>query len=266
MRAIILAAGQGTRLGKLAIDRPKCLVEVCGKPLIEWQLETMRQQDITDITVITGHRADRLCDLEGCEIIKNPLYNLTNMVYSLFYARHLFDGKDDLLISYGDIVYAPHVLRMTTTPWAGKRQFEGINIAVDIDWRQYWEQRMEDPLSDAETLIYDADDLFKVVSLGQKPSSYEEIEGQYIGLIYIARNYTKLVKQAYESLERTMEGLQVVERLSMTQFLNWLILKDYTQVNGLPIIGGWAEIDTPEDIEIAEERMKLYAHSPVLVR
>src|SRR5882757_5179513 len=89
MRMIILAAGQGTRLRPLTDDRPKCLVELCGRPLLQWQIDTARSAGIRDIVVIGGYRHE-LLKAYDVELVLNPDFASTNMVRTLFRARDLF--------------------------------------------------------------------------------------------------------------------------------------------------------------------------------
>ena len=143
MRMIILAAGQGSRLRPLTDDRPKCLVELAGKPLLQWQIETARAAGVTDITVIAGYRQEQLRHY-GIAVLVNEDFETTNMVRTLFRARHLFG--DGFIMSYGDIVYSPETLH------ALLRSEADISVIVDRQWRDYWAQRFDDPLSDAESL------------------------------------------------------------------------------------------------------------------
>ena len=161
MRMIVLAAGQGTRLRPLTDDRPKCLVPLAGKPLLEWQIETARAAGISDITVIGGYRADQLAKYP-VTVVPNPRFETTNMVRSLFCARDHFGGG--FVMSYGDIVYAPPLMRRVLD---GN---EAIGVAVDKGWRGYWEERSADPLKDAETLRIRADG--SLAEIGQTPQKH----------------------------------------------------------------------------------------------
>ena len=116
MKVIILAAGQGTRLRPLTDDRPKCMVEVNGKSIIERQLAVMHTCGIKDedITIVAGYRGDVLQQKfqdTKMDIIINEDYETTNMVCSLMCARELMESQDDIMISYGDIIYEETVLR-----------------------------------------------------------------------------------------------------------------------------------------------------------
>ena len=95
MRAVILAAGEGTRLRPHTNDRPKCLVELAGRPLLAWQLDALHAAGVTDVTIVTGYRADQIT--VGTRRVHNDRYDDTNMVASLMCARAAFDGTDDVL-------------------------------------------------------------------------------------------------------------------------------------------------------------------------
>ena len=88
MRAIILAAGEGARLRPYTLDRPKCLVELGGKPLLTHQVDVLKTAGIKNITVLTGYRADQIKAL-GYPTLHNPDYTHTNMVATLMCSAEL---------------------------------------------------------------------------------------------------------------------------------------------------------------------------------
>ena len=92
MKAIILAAGQGTRLRPLTKNKPKCLVKLAGKSLLDHQLEVLRAAGIYDIHVVAGYRADQLDRPEFTRHI-NKRFAETNMVNTLFAAESVMTGK-----------------------------------------------------------------------------------------------------------------------------------------------------------------------------
>jgi choline kinase len=248
MRMIILAAGQGTRLRPLTDDKPKCLVELAGKPLLTWQIETARAAGITDIMVIGGYRQEALHSY-GVPVLVNEQYETTNMVRTLFCARHLFDGG--FVMSYGDIVYSPRVLSSLLKSDAG------ISIAVDRQWRTYWAQRFDNPLSDAETLKLDGSGA--ITEIGQKPGSYDDIMAQYIGLATFRGEGVSALAAAYEAAEAAERdgrlpfgGSRSLDKLYMTDLLQGLIAGG-TRLQSVPIDRGWVEVDSPTDLAVAEK-------------
>lgn len=90
MNAIILAAGMGTRLRPLTNDRPKCMVEVNGISMVERQIQFLHDTGITDITLVSGYKAECLNFLKskyGVDIIFNDKYDVCNNIYSLFLVK-----------------------------------------------------------------------------------------------------------------------------------------------------------------------------------
>ena len=166
------------------------------------------------------------------------------MVSTLFCASELFDGEDDILISYGDIVYNDNVFN------AIHKSNEQINVVVDKNWREYWEARMVDPLRDVETLKIDENGSIK--ELGKKPHSYEDIEGQYIGLIKIRKDVVRQVKDYYENLDETaLYDEKDFDNMYMTSFLQ-MIADNIMPLTPVYIKGGWIEIDEPTDLNFGD--------------
>ena len=89
MNAIILAAGEGKRLRPLTLTKPKCMVELFGRPLIEQQLSVFRSCGINDITIVTGYKSE-LINFPNINYIKNKNFGITNMIESLFCAIDKF--------------------------------------------------------------------------------------------------------------------------------------------------------------------------------
>lgn len=245
MQAIILAAGQGTRLRPLTDDRPKCLVELVGRPLLARQLDVLHASGVDDITVIGGYRADQLAAYP-IKLAINLVFDRTNMVSSLFVADDLIrDASDgDLLIVYGDIVFERRVLEAV-------RAAQGdLVVAVDTGWQKYWELRMDDPLDDAETLKIGTDG--HLVELGRKPVSLDDIQGQYIGCIKVPSSRRQAFSEHWHALDRTAhyDGKDF-DNMYMTSFIQSLIDSGWAATPAY-INHGWLEVDTVEDLALYE--------------
>ncbi|MEA5446506.1 phosphocholine cytidylyltransferase family protein [Gammaproteobacteria bacterium AB-CW1] len=244
MKAIILAAGQGTRLRPYTNDRPKCMVPLAGKPMLHRQLEVLRRGGVEDITLVGGYKADKL-EASDVSVMTNPRYDQTNMVATLFCAADYMQAGEDLLISYGDIVFEDRVLKAVL-------DCEGeICLGADREWRRLWETRMDDPLSDAET--FKMEDGNRVVELGKKPQSYADAEAQYMGLIRIRGDRVADFKAAYEAMDRDAEyDGKDFDNMYMTSFIQHLIDAGWDTRAAL-VENGWLEVDTADELKIYDE-------------
>jgi choline kinase len=251
MRLIILAAGTGSRLAPLTNDRPKCLVELAGRPLLEWTLAATERSGIDEVVVIGGYRAEQLRKYD-VTLLVNENFATTNMVHTLFRARAYFG--DGFIMSYGDIAYAPDVLeRLMDAP-------PGVSVVVDADWRSYWERRFDDPLKDAETLKL-ADD-GRIVEIGNRPRSFAEIDAQYIGLVAFKGGGVSALERAIEAAGadqargRNPFGCpRPLDALYMTDLLQGMIALG-ERVMPLAISGQWIEVDSCSDLALAEGLVK----------
>ena len=242
MKAIILAAGKGSRLRPLTDNYPKCMMEFQGKTIINNILDTFKICGINDVIVVTGYKNEILEEhLKEYRIrfIHNKDYVTTNMVYSLFCAEKEMD--DDLIISYADIVFTPKVLKLLIQN-NGK-----FVVTIDEKWRELWESRMDDPLKDAETMKMDDNGI--IVEIGKKPRSYDEIQGQYIGLFKISKSIMKNVRNFYHSLDESVyDDKHDYQNMYMTSFIQ-LVIERLMSVKAQIIQRGWLEFDTIEDYE-----------------
>ncbi|HEK9101212.1 NTP transferase domain-containing protein [Bacillus pfraonensis] len=90
MRAILLAAGMGTRLRPLTLTTPKSLVEVNGKPMLERQIEYLQEVGVEEIIVVTGYLAEKfdyLIDKYNVKLVHNDKYNVYNNIYTMYLVR-----------------------------------------------------------------------------------------------------------------------------------------------------------------------------------
>jgi len=246
-KAIILAAGEGTRLRPYTHTKPKCLVPLLGKALLIRQVETLKASGISNIHVVTGYLYKQIEAL-GFDITINKNFHKTNMVSSLFCAEEFIQGTEDLIISYGDIIYQIENLNKLL------KSNDDISLLIDFSWQHYWESRFDDPLDDAETLRLDGSNY--VQEIGKKPSSYRDIDGQYTGLIKIKGEKINNLIKFYHLLDKTKryDG-QSLNNMYMTSFLQSLIDEKWT-VKAIECHNGWLELDTVDDLKLYE---RMYA-------
>lgn len=258
MKTIILAAGQGTRLRPLTDDRPKCLVEVNGRSILDRQLDTMHACGIkdSDITIIAGYCGDvlqkKFADAD-ITIIINEEFESTNMVCSLMCARELMETQEDVLISYGDIIYNETVLKKIL------ESDEPASVIVDDGWYSYWSERCENPLDDAETLMFDESD--HLTEIGQKTTDLAKVQSQYIGLMRFKGNGLRaMLDLAKQAKERTAQGTalwrtaRTYPKMYMTDLLQGLI-DEGNKLKAVHIQRGWFEIDDRDDLKVVETKL-----------
>ena len=159
MIGVILAAGQGSRLAPLTDDRPKCMVEFNGKPIIDYIVDTMWGAGIEKIVIVDGYKNNVLREyLKDRKVVfeHNPDYASTNMVSTLFCAeKHL---TQDTVISYADIVYSQSVLQDLI------KDSSDFSCVVDDHWHKLWSLRMENPYEDVESMVIN--DSNEILELG----------------------------------------------------------------------------------------------------
>jgi L-glutamine-phosphate cytidylyltransferase len=241
IRAVILAAGRGSRMGRLGGDRPKCLVELAGKPLIERQIAALRRGGVEEIGVVRGYRAE-LIDFPGLCYFANERWAETNMVMSLAAAAPWL-RSGPVIVSYADIFYRSELVRgLASAPGQ-------LVISYDRAWRRLWTRRFADPLADAETFRIHASG--QLLEIGGKTTRIEDIEGQYMGLL----NFTQPAWSAVEALLGTLDTA-IRDRLDVTGLLRRLLTETQLPVSTFATDGQWGEIDNPEDLALYQNMVR----------
>jgi L-glutamine-phosphate cytidylyltransferase len=236
VKGIILAAGRGRRMGNLTDDRPKCLVNLAGKTLLERQLASMREAGVDDIAVVTGYRPDLIAPFAP-QTFFNPRWSESNMVVSLTCARPWL-STERCVISYSDIFYDASAVSALTASSGD------LCMTYDKNWLRQWSQRFADPLSDAETFKIDAQG--HVAEIGGRATSVDDIQGQYMGLL-------AFTPEGWSQIEKHLAARtpQEVDKLDMTKLLSGLITNGAT-VTGVPFEGFWGEVDNAGDLALFE--------------
>jgi L-glutamine-phosphate cytidylyltransferase len=236
MKAVILAAGQGTRIRSVHGEHPKCLIEVDGRTILDHQLEALAMAGINDVTIVVGYEKDQIVslvksrdfDCQRIHFIENPAFAITNNIYSLWLALEWLRG-DSFIVLNADVIFDPEILSAAVHPCAP------ISMIVDPLWR---------------------DETMKVVVVGDhvtrmsKKISREEFSGTYIGISI----FSKVIQDRFF---RTMNELISAGRVN--EFFNVAVQKlanegiqvGYTSTDGL----AWAEIDDPLDLTFAQQNI-----------
>jgi L-glutamine-phosphate cytidylyltransferase len=240
MQALILAAGRGSRMEALVDGRPKCLVELAHKPLIERQIAALRGGGATSIGIVRGYLGDRI-KIADAAYFDNPRWSETNMVMSLATAA-VWLRTQPVIVSYGDIFYRREVVR------ALLESTGDLVVAYDRAWRALWTRRFTDPLSDAET--FRTDSAGNLVDIGRPTTRIEDIKGQYMGLL-------KFTPAAWRLIENVLAPLdpRIRDALDMTSLLRRLLGTGF-QIQTLSAESQWGEIDSPADLALYERMVE----------
>jgi choline kinase len=233
VKAIILAAGRGSRMKSLTDERPKCMVELRGKTLLEWQLEALRGAGISEIAIVTGYKRELLAN-QGLVEFHNPRWADTNMVSSLACAEAWLE-QEPCIVSYSDIFYSPVAVQSLMTCKAS------LAVTYDPNWLALWTERFGDPLLDAET--FRLTDAGTLAEIGNKPTSVDDIQGQYMGLL-------RFTPEGWADVVRLRSALtpEQCDKVHMTHTLQQVIEAGRVAIQGVAYTGEWGEVDSAEDL------------------
>lgn len=241
--AVILSAGQGKRLSPLTDARPKCLVPIGGRPILEWQIRSLAAAGVDEIAVVTGFCADAVDAMlmttnvpAEVRTLYNPFYTVADNIGSCWAARDLF-GPDTLLLN-GDTLFEPEIaLRLLDRATAP--------ITVTIDSKG----------------TYDADDM-KIRRDGDRLTAIGKtletpVDGEAIGMIRLQNGGGDRFVEAMRSALKREETLR-----------RWYlsIIDELAREGGVGVVSieglNWSEIDFPRDLPIAESKVARYMSVP----
>ena len=248
MKAIILAAGMGTRLGKYTRNLPKCMLNFKGKTIIQREVDLLRDCGVTDITVVKGYMAEKI-NIQGVKYYVNDDFASTNMVETLFEAEKEMVG--DILVLYSDIIFEKSVLEKAINSKVD------IGVTVDMDYWEYWESRLDKPETDIESFVVDNEG--KIVELGDTACGLDKAQIRYVGILKFSAQGTEALKNVYHKhrelhfdKDEKWKRSKCFRKAYMTCLLQALINEGY-HVDPMRIKHGWMEFDTVEDYERANE-------------
>ena len=247
MKAIVIAAGMGIRLNPMTNDKPKCMLEIKGKTILQHQLDAFHANGITDISVIKGYKKE-VINYPGLKYFINDNYRNNNILNSLFYAEAEMDNE--FIASYSDILFGADVVRRLM------ESEEDIAIVVDIDWKGYYEGRTEHPINEAENVIFDADN--NVEEIGKIVSNKRAVDGEFIGMLKCTKKGAEIFKEYFHKAKNEFYGKPFIRAKTfdaayLTDFIQYLV-NNGIEVKCVTIERGWIEIDTVQDFERAEAK------------
>ena len=246
MKAIILAAGEGLRMGKLTQNIPKPLVMVNGKSIIERQLSILKQNKILDVIIVTGSHNEKF-NFKNVVYVNDLDYKKHDTLGSLMTARDYMN--DEIITTYADQIFEEKILKSMT-------EFTGdIGIAVDLDWEKNYVNRDQHPKSEAENVLINGNEILEIRKNISECKENEKI-GECPGLVKFSRKASKVFLDKYSELEISHQGkfhnAPSLEKALISDMIQELIDSEIN-IEPIYVSGKWCEIDTPQDLEIARK-------------
>lgn len=243
----MLAAGMGKRLGRYTQNGTKCMVQVNGKALIEYAIESLVDAKISRLVLVVGYKSDvlkkfieskfneqNLCGMK-IEYIDNSVYDKTNNIYSFYLARHEL-VKDDTILLESDIIYRPQMIKDLVSS-------KDKNLAVVSKFESWM---------DGTCALLD-DDKNIVGMVDKKAFDWNSIENYYktVNVYKFSSEFSKTYYVPFlEAYQKAFGKNEYYEQvLKVLSFLSSSTLKGFV-VSG----DSWYEIDDPADLAIAEDR------------
>ncbi len=235
MKAVILAAGQGTRIRSVHGEHPKCLIEVDETTILDHQLEALSMTGINEVAIVVGYekeqivahvRSKELGYNQRIHFIENPAFAITNNIYSLWLAIDWLHG-DSFIVLNADVIFEPEMLNSAVQPYAP------ISMIVDPLWR---------------------DETMKVIIEGKRVTrmskriSREEFSGTYIGITVFSKSIQNRFLHKLNSLIAAGRENEFFN-IAVQELADEGVHIGYTSTDGL----AWAEIDDPLDLTFAQQ-------------
>ena len=237
MKAVILAAGQGTRIRAVHGEHPKCLIEVDNTTILDHQLDALSKAGINDVAIVVGYEKQqimnhvmsrRLSRIQRIHFIENPAFAITNNIYSLWLAVDWVRGGSFVVLN-ADVIFDAEILDTAVQAQAP------ISMIVDPLWRD-----------ETMKVIIHGD---RVVHMSKKISR-EQFSGTYIGITIFAKT---IQERFIQKLNTLISAGRVNDffNIAVQELVDEGVHVGYTSTNGL----AWAEIDDPTDLSFAQQNV-----------
>lgn len=249
MRAILIAAGRGSRLMPTTADTPKCYAEVGGRRLLDWAVDAFRQNDIDDITFIGGYRIDCVrADYPDFTYRENSEWPNNNILASLMYAEDLMDQP--FVCCYSDVLFTPQIVQDVL------RDQSAIALGVDTEWLVRYEHRTEHPSDDAEKVTVANGHVTRI----HRQIDEEHAHGEFIGLAKFTVDGAAALRRHYHQRREEFTGrpfreAKVFEKAYLIHLLQDMIETGQAMTH-VDTPGGYIEVDTQQDFEYARQFWK----------
>ena len=240
-----------SRLRTLTNDKPKCMLKLFNETLIERQIKIFNNCNINDITIVTGYM-NEMIDIPDVNYVKNKNYETTNINESFFCA--LEPSSSPVLVTYGDIIFEQKIIQQML------EITDGIGLAINLNWKKYYQNRTMHPLSEAENVLVENGRILQIRKNISKSLENQQI-GEFLGIMMLSSEHVKILLERYSYLKKNHVGAfhnsSSLSNAYITDMLQEIINCGVT-VNPIFTEGKWCEIDTPEDLKNAEKSINKF--------
>jgi phosphoenolpyruvate phosphomutase len=261
--AVIAAAGFEKQLLPLIEDKPKCLLDIKGKTILERQVAALNECNIKEIALVRGYKKEAIT-LPNIRYYDNDRYEETGDLHSLLCAENELKGR--VLFLYGDIIFESTVLeKLLKSP-------ADISLVVDLAWQDVARAdgpqapfkpdlvRLQSPPGKTYLSRFVLpEEQNRILRIGHEQPQ-EQAHGEFIGLAMFSEKGTELLTQVYREARKTHASRGFHEsptfpKASFTDMIQELIDRG-VEVSCVPIFKGWMEVDSFEEYQQAWARLR----------
>jgi len=235
-RAIFLAASRGNELKELTENKPKALIDINGKPLIEQSIENFYAHDIKDLAIVRGYKKEAF-KFPNIKYFDNDNFETTGELASLNLAKNQIE--DNTIISYGDILYRKYILSRLL------EEKGDITLVVDSNVKDRSANYKGDfvTCSSASSNGFNNEEVeLKSIQFSNLENA-KNIQGEWIGLLKTNAVGSELLKKTINE----MTDLPNFGSLKLPDLLNKLLEKK-AKINVMYINGHWMDVDSYADV------------------
>jgi len=261
--AIIPAAGFEKQLLPLIEDKPKCLLDIKGKTILERAVAALNEANIKEIAVVRGYKKEAIA-LPNIRYYDNDRYEETGELFSIFCAEGEMKGRT--IILYGDIIFDSTILeKLLKSP-------ADFALVVDLAWRDQLERGgppvhlnpdlvtfAEPPGNSASSRFVMGDDEHRVIKIGQH-LPLEHAHGEFIGMAMFSEKGTQAFRDCYRASQERYRssGFHEAGSLSKASFTDLIqeLIDQGHRVDAVPIFKGWMEVDSFDEYQKAWARIR----------
>jgi phosphoenolpyruvate phosphomutase len=261
--AIIPAAGFEKQLLPLIEDKPKCLLDIKGKTILERAVGTLNEANIKEIAVVRGYKKEAIA-LPNIRYYDNDRYEETGELFSIFCAESEMKGRT--IILYGDIIFDSTILeKLLKSP-------ADVTLVVDLAWRDQLERGgpaphlnpdlvtlAEAPGNVSHSRFVMGDDEKRIVKIGQH-LPLDQVHGEFIGMAMLSEKGTQAFRDCYRNSKQAYQlsgfhEASSVSKASFTDLIQELIDQGH-RVDAVTIFKGWMEVDSFEEYQSAWAKLR----------